>query len=31
MDRIVGTDRLPTAEDRDQLVYLEALIHETMR
>lgn len=31
MDGVVGSMRLPTAEDRDQLPYLEALIQESMR
>jgi len=31
IDTVVGHDRLPTLEDRDQLHYVEALIQETMR
>ena len=31
LDRVVGTDRLPTAEDRDNLPYLEAVLYETLR
>lgn len=31
MDAVVGRDRLPTWEDRDNLVYLEALIREVLR
>ncbi|KAF9067157.1 cytochrome P450 [Rhodocollybia butyracea] len=31
IDTVVGHDRLPTLEDRDQLPYVEALIQETMR
>ncbi|OCH91989.1 cytochrome P450 [Obba rivulosa] len=31
VDRIVGTDRLPTIEDRSCLPYVNALIKETMR
>lgn len=31
LDSVVGRDRLPTAEDRERLPYLEAIIHETLR
>ena len=31
VDSVVGRDRLPTFEDRDQMPYLEALIKEVMR
>ncbi|GJJ15705.1 hypothetical protein Clacol_009983 [Clathrus columnatus] len=31
LDEVVGRDRLPTWEDRDNLVYLEALIREVLR
>ncbi|KAJ9645017.1 hypothetical protein H2204_001479 [Knufia peltigerae] len=31
VDEVVGTDRLPTFDDRDQLPYIEYLIQETTR
>jgi cytochrome P450 len=31
IDRIVGTDRLPTFEDRDKLPYINALVKEALR
>ena len=31
VDKIVGTDRLPSFEDRDKLPYIECLIQETTR
>ncbi|KAH7142063.1 cytochrome P450 [Dactylonectria macrodidyma] len=31
IDRVVGTDRMPTFEDRDHLPYINALIKETLR
>lgn len=31
IDRVVGTDRLPSFEDRDSLPLVEALLRETMR
>ena len=31
IDRVVGTERLPTFEDRDSLPYVEALWRETLR
>ncbi|KAH7305281.1 cytochrome P450 [Stachybotrys elegans] len=31
IDRVVGTDRLPNFEDRDELPYVNALIKETLR
>lgn len=31
LDSVVGRDRLPTWEDRDNLVYIEALIREVLR
>lgn len=31
IDRVVGTDRLPTFEDREKLPYVEALYLETLR
>ncbi|KAF9067156.1 cytochrome P450 [Rhodocollybia butyracea] len=31
IDSVVGHDRLPTLEDREQLPYVEALIQETLR
>ncbi|KAL0945844.1 hypothetical protein HGRIS_012127 [Hohenbuehelia grisea] len=31
LDRVVGTDRLPTFEDREHLPYLNALVLETLR
>ena len=31
LDRVVGTDRLPTFADRDNLPYLEALVSEVHR
>lgn len=31
IDRVVGTDRLPSFEDRDQLPYINGLVKETMR
>ncbi|KIM79189.1 hypothetical protein PILCRDRAFT_823775 [Piloderma croceum F 1598] len=31
LDRVVGTSRLPTMEDRSSLPYIEALIKETLR
>lgn len=29
--RVVGTDRLPTFEDRDSLPYLDCILKETLR
>lgn len=31
IDRVVGHGRLPTFEDRDELIYVEALVREVMR
>jgi cytochrome P450 len=31
IDRVVGPDRLPTFEDRDQLPYIEAVVKEVLR
>lgn len=31
IDRVVGYDRLPSANDLDQLPYLEAVLKEAMR
>ncbi|KAI0085385.1 cytochrome P450 [Irpex rosettiformis] len=31
MDRVVGTDRLPTWEDRESLEYLECVFREVLR
>lgn len=31
LDRVVGTDRLPTFTDRPQLPYINALMKETLR
>lgn len=31
LDRVVGTDRMPSFEDRDRLPYINALIKETLR
>lgn len=31
LDRVVGTDRLPTFADRDHLPYVEALVTEVFR
>ena len=31
IDSVVGSQRLPTFEDREQLPYIEAIIMETMR
>lgn len=31
MDRVVGHGRLPTAEDRTDLPYLEGVLNETLR
>jgi hypothetical protein len=31
IDRIVGTDRLPTFEDRKNLLYINTLIKEALR
>ncbi|KAK5655749.1 hypothetical protein OQA88_5286 [Cercophora sp. LCS_1] len=31
IDRVVGTDRLPTFEDRENLPYVNALVKETLR
>ncbi|KAK0206061.1 cytochrome P450 oxidoreductase OrdA-like protein [Desarmillaria ectypa] len=31
LDRVVGEDRLPSYEDRDNLPYINALIHEALR
>lgn len=31
IDRVVGTDRLPTFEDREKLPYINALVKEAMR
>lgn len=31
LDRLVGTDRLPTIADRPNLPYIDAVIKETMR
>ncbi|KAK4090613.1 hypothetical protein Purlil1_5285 [Purpureocillium lilacinum] len=31
IDRVVGSDRLPTLEDRDRLPYVDALVKESLR
>ena len=31
LDTIVGSDRLPTFEDRDSLVYINAIVQESLR
>ena len=31
IDRVIGTERLPTINDRSQLPYVNAIIKETMR
>ena len=31
VDRVVGTDRLPTLEDRPNLPYIECVLKETYR
>lgn len=31
IDRVVGSDRLPTAADRAQLPYVDAIVKETLR
>ena len=31
IDRVVGTDRLPTFEDRENLPYVDALVKEALR
>lgn len=31
IDRIIGSDRLPTLDDRDSLPYVEAMYREVMR
>jgi cytochrome P450 len=31
IDRVIGTDRLPTLADREQLPYIEALVKEVFR
>ncbi|KAF9021947.1 cytochrome P450 [Hymenopellis radicata] len=31
IDAVIGNDRLPTFEDRDSLVYVEALVREVLR
>jgi len=31
LDRVIGPDRLPTWEDRDQLPYIDAILKETLR
>lgn len=31
LDRVLGPNRLPTFEDRDNLPYIEALVKETLR
>lgn len=31
IDRVVGTDRLPSFSDRKSLPYIEALVQETLR
>ena len=31
LDRVVGRDRLPTIEDRDDLPYVRALVSEVLR
>jgi cytochrome P450 len=31
IDRVVGNDRLPNFDDRDSLIYVEAVIREVMR
>jgi hypothetical protein len=31
IDRVIGSDRLPTFEDRDQLPYIEAVVKEVLR
>lgn len=31
IDRVVGTDRLPTLEDRENLPYIDAVVNEAFR
>lgn len=31
LDRLIGNDRLPTFDDREQLPYINALVKETLR
>lgn len=31
LDRVVGSDRLPNFEDHDSLIYIQAIVLETMR
>ena len=31
IDSVIGTDRLPTFDDRDSLPYVEALVKEVLR
>jgi cytochrome P450 len=31
VDRVVGTERLPTLADRDKLVYIDAIVKEILR
>lgn len=31
LDRLVGNDRLPSFEDREQLPYINALVKDTLR
>jgi cytochrome P450 len=31
IDRVVGLNRLPNFDDRDSLIYVEALVREVMR
>ena len=31
IDRVVGTDRMPTLDDRERLPYLDCLLKETLR
>ena len=31
LDRVVGKERLPTMEDRENLPYIDAIVKETLR
>lgn len=31
VDKVVGTERLPTLEDQDKLVYVNAILKEALR